>query len=165
MCVWTASHLVHSTTLSRYGQVAREGFFLYPVYYGCAIWEGEFEKILPYRRVHFWYFTLQKGPFLAPKMPYNRVQSCQKLKLQRLKAISTGFWRVKKKVKKSWHVRSRIYYCGVSNLKMAHSNIQKSGESPPRTGGCTDGPHLMGLIHKSNISSYMKISCPQVHPK
>ena len=27
------------------------GFSLYPVYYGCATWEGEFEKILPYSQI------------------------------------------------------------------------------------------------------------------
>ncbi len=55
----------------------QEGFSLYPV---CAIWEGEFQKTSPYRRVHFWHFALQKGPFLAPKMPYNRVHFCQELR-------------------------------------------------------------------------------------
>ena len=42
---------------------------VYPVYYGCATWEGELENILPYRRVHFWHFALQKGAFLASKTP------------------------------------------------------------------------------------------------
>ena len=46
----------------------------------CAILEGEFKKVLSYIRVYFWDFALQKGPFLAPKVPYNRVLFCSKLK-------------------------------------------------------------------------------------
>ena len=53
--------------------IPREGYCLYLAYYGCATWEGEFEKILPYIR-HL--RTLLKGGVSNFKMahPYTKIR-------------------------------------------------------------------------------------------
>ncbi len=45
---------------------------IYTAHYWCAIWKGKSGKIV-HKSVHFWNFVLQKGAFLAKKVPYKRV--------------------------------------------------------------------------------------------
>ena len=66
---------------------SRRGGRVFPIrgIHGCATWQVRFGEKLPYIRVHIWYFALQKGPFLAPKVPYKRVLFCWKLEVSPLK--------------------------------------------------------------------------------